>query len=64
MFRRARGSFNRTEFWLGKFFESLDVFHELTLQAPNMTLGGSKATALVVVDSTDLNPEQFQQGLA
>jgi hypothetical protein len=49
--------------------ESLDVFHEYRIEIENLAsakydAGKIKSDGLVVVDSPDLNPEQFQQGLA
>src|SRR5262249_52566845 len=49
--------------------ESLDVFHEYRSEIENLAsakydAGQIKSDGLVVVDSADLNPEQFQQGLA
>src|SRR6516165_2458383 len=49
--------------------ESLDVFHEYRSEIENLAsakydAGKIKGDGLVVVDSPDLNPEQFQQGLA
>ena len=49
--------------------ESLDVFHEYRIEIENLAsakydAGQIKSDGLVVVDSADLNPEQFQQGLA
>ena len=49
--------------------ESLDVFHEYRTEIENLAstkydAGQIKSDGLVVVDSADLNPEQFQQGLA
>jgi hypothetical protein len=49
--------------------ESLDVFHEYRSEIENLAsakydAGRIKSDGLVVVDSADLNPEQFQQGLA
>jgi hypothetical protein len=49
--------------------ESLDVFHESRSEIENLAsakydAGKIKSDGLVVVDSPDLNPEQFQQGLA
>jgi hypothetical protein len=49
--------------------ENLDVFHEYRSEIENLAsakydAGKIRSDGLVVVDSTDLNPEQFQQGLA
>jgi Protein of unknown function (DUF1488) len=49
--------------------ESLDLFHEYRSEIENLAsakydAGQIKSDGLVVVDSADLNPEQFQQGLA
>ncbi len=49
--------------------ESLDVFHEYRSEIENLAsakydAGQIKSDGLVVIDSADLNPEQFQQGLA
>jgi len=49
--------------------ESLEVFHEYRSEIENLAsakydAGQIKSDGLVVVDSADLNPEQFQQGLA
>jgi len=49
--------------------ESLDVFHEYRSEIENLAsakydAGKIRSDGLVVVDSPDLNPEQFQQGLA
>jgi len=49
--------------------ESLDVFHQYRFEIENLAsakydAGQIKSDGLVVVDSADLNPEQFQQGLA
>jgi Protein of unknown function (DUF1488) len=49
--------------------ESLDVFHEYRSEIENLAsakydAGKITSDGLVVVDSPDLNPEQFQQGLA
>ncbi len=49
--------------------ESLNVFHEYRSEIENLAsakydVGQIKSDGLVVVDSPDLNPEQFQQGLA
>ncbi len=49
--------------------ESLDIFHEYRSELENLAsakydAGQIKSDGLVVVDSADLNPEQFQQGLA
>jgi hypothetical protein len=49
--------------------ESLDVFHEYRSEIENLAsakydAGKIKSDGLVVIDSADLNPEQFQQGLA
>ena len=49
--------------------ESFDVFHEYRIEIENLAsakydAGQIKSDGLVVVDSADLNPEQFQQGLA
>jgi hypothetical protein len=49
--------------------ESFDVFHEHRIEIENLAsakydAGQIKSDGLVVVDSADLNPEQFQQGLA
>jgi len=49
--------------------ESLDVFHEYRSEIENLAsakydAGKITGDGLVVVDSPDLNPEQFQQGLA
>ena len=49
--------------------ESLDVFHEYRNEIENLASAKYDAEkiqsdGLVVVDSPDLNPEQFQQGLA
>jgi hypothetical protein len=49
--------------------ESLDVFHEYRSEIENLAsakydAGKITNDGLVVVDSPDLNPEQFQQGLA
>jgi hypothetical protein len=49
--------------------ESLDVFHEYRSEIENLAsakydAGNITHDGLVVVDSPDLNPEQFQQGLA
>ena len=49
--------------------ECLDVFHEYRSEIENLAsakydAGKIKSDGLVVVDSPDLNPEQFQQGLA
>ena len=49
--------------------ESLDVFHQYRFEIENLAsakydAGRIKSDGLVVVDSADLNPEQFQQGLA
>ena len=49
--------------------ESLDVFHEYRSEIENLAsakydAGNITNDGLVVVDSPDLNPEQFQQGLA
>ena len=49
--------------------ESLDVFHEYRSEIENLAsakydAGRIKSDGLVVIDSADLNPEQFQQGLA
>jgi uncharacterized protein DUF1488 len=48
---------------------SLDVFHEYRSEIENLAsakydAGRITSDGLVVVDSSDLNPEQFQQGLA
>ena len=49
--------------------ESFDVFHEYRIEIESLAsakydAGQIKSDGLVVVDSADLNPEQFQQGLA
>ena len=49
--------------------ESLDVFHEYRSEIENLAsakydAGKITSDGLVVIDSPDLNPEQFQQGLA
>jgi hypothetical protein len=49
--------------------ENLDVFHEYRSEIENLAsakydAGKITSDGLVVVDSPDLNPEQFQQGLA
>jgi hypothetical protein len=49
--------------------ESLDAFHEYRSEIENLAsakhdAGKITSDGLVVVDSLDLNPEQFQQGLA
>jgi len=49
--------------------ESLDVFHEYRIEIENLAgakydAGQIKSDGLVVVDSADLNPQQYQQGLA
>jgi hypothetical protein len=49
--------------------ESLDVFHEYRSEIENLAsakydAGQIKSDGLVFVHSADLNPEQFQQGLA
>jgi hypothetical protein len=49
--------------------ESLDVFHEYRSEIENLAsakydAGKITSDGLVVVDSPDLNSEQFQQGLA
>ena len=49
--------------------ESLDVFHEYRSEIENLAsakydAGKIRSDGLVVVDSPDLNPGQFQQGLA
>ena len=49
--------------------ESLDVFHEYRSEIENLAsakydAGKITSDGLVVVDSPDLTPEQFQQGLA
>jgi Protein of unknown function (DUF1488) len=49
--------------------ESLDVFHEYRSEIENLAsvkydAGKITSDGLVVVDSPDLNPEQFLQGLA
>jgi hypothetical protein len=47
--------------------ESLHVFHEYRIEIENLASAkydAEKSDGLVVVDSPDLNPEQFQQGLA
>jgi Protein of unknown function (DUF1488) len=53
----------------GSEAESLDVFHEYRSEIENLAsakydAGKITSDGLVVVDSPDLNPEQFQQGLA
>jgi len=49
--------------------ESLDVFHEYRSEIEDLAsakydVGKIRSDGLVAVDSPDLNPEQFQQGLA
>ena len=49
--------------------ETLDIFYEYRSELENLAsakydAGQIKSDGLVVVDSADLNPEQFQQGLA
>jgi len=49
--------------------QSLDIFHEYRSELENLAsakydAGQINSDGLVVVDSADLNPEQFQQGLA
>src|SRR5262245_32809239 len=49
--------------------ESLDVFHVYRSEVENLAsakydAGKIKSEGLVVVDSPDLNPEQFQQGVS
>ena len=49
--------------------ESLDIFHEYRSELENLAsakydAGQINSDGLVVVDSADLNPEQFQQRLA
>jgi hypothetical protein len=49
--------------------ESFDVFQEYRSEIENLAsakydAGKIRSDGLVVVDSPDLNPEQFQQGLA
>ena len=48
--------------------ESLDVFHEYRREIEDLAsakydVGTIRSDGLVAVDSPDLNPEQFQQGL-
>src|SRR5262249_38708642 len=49
--------------------ESLDVLHEYCTELENLAsakydAGHIRSDGLVVIDSADLNPEQFQQGFA